>query len=381
MKNVLLTTTALVVFAGGAFAASHGGNATSISFSGDAEVKYNDPNGDIADAEAAKALADALEANPTLTAAEQQAILDDTGDSFSYSADLTVTGTAALNNGVTATLTYGIKLDDSTGNVTGDQYPVLILESAYGKLSAGDADEVGPASDHYSKTDGGGGFSDGQYEDDDFAIRADVSYSSIDISVSESDVLTDGDSDLRVGASGSFGNFTVGLGYADEAEEVGLNVGTTFGAFSVDASVFDGAGTLSDDDDDGINEDGTIFGVQVGYTVNDSLSVGAYVSNFVKYGVSADYASGALTVGVAYSGGDIDDEASIDVTYDIGSGLVAYAGYAYVDADDSNDDGGYVGLVYDLGAGAEAWISYSEFDESGDPKFDDGVTVGVSVKF
>lgn len=378
MKNVLLTTTALVVFAGSAFAASHGGNATSISFSGDAEVKYNDPDDDVALAEALEdALAIALLVDPDLNVddfTEDFADNFEAEDGFSYSADLDVTGTAALNNGVTATLTYGINLDDSTGLVTGDIYPVLVLESAYGKLSAGDADGVGPATDHYSETDGVADFGDGLYEEEFFAIRADVSYGSVDVSVSESGVLIDGIDDLRVGASGSFGNFTFGLGYGDASGDVGVNVGTTFGAFTVDASAAFGTDLTSDGED-------TNFGVQVGYEVNSSLSVGAYVSNFVEYGVSADYASGALTVGVAYSGGDIADEASIDVTYDIGSGLMAYAGYAYIDADDSIDDGAYVALVYDLGAGAEAWVSYSEFDESGDPEFDDGLTIGVSVKF
>ena len=329
MKNVLLTTTALVAFAGAAAAEAHLG----VSFGGSAEIKYNDIT------------------------------------EFSYSADLTVTGTAELNNGITATLSYGIELDNH-GSIYGDHFPVLTLESTYGKLSAGDADAIGPASDHFSETDGVSGFSDGLYTDDDFTVRLDMTLGGFDTSISESDFGHNFLNDLRVGASGSFGNFDFGLGYADDLDEVGVNVGTSFGAFMVDFSVFDSAAT------------GTDYGIQVAYEINPSITVGAYFASVddaaaQNFGVSLDYVSGPLTVGVGY-----DDEAGtgnafIDVEYALSgssAGVTAYAGY-------DQAGGAYVGVEYDLGSGATAWISYSEFDESGDPEFDEGITVGLSVEF
>lgn len=329
MKSVLLTTTALVAFAGAAAADAHLG----VSFGGSAEIKYNDIT------------------------------------EFSYSADLDITGTAELNNGITATLTYGIALDDH-GSIYGDHFPVITLESAYGKLSAGDADAIGPASDHFAETDGVSGFSDGLYEDDNFAVRLDMMLGNFDTSISDSDFGHDNINDLRVGASGSFGNFTFGLGYANELEEVGANVGTTFGAFTVDASVFNSTAG------------GTDFGIQVGYAISSSITVGAYFASVAdgsaqNFGVSLDYVSGPLTVGLGY-----DDEAGvgnafIDVEYALSgssAGLTAFAGY-------DQAGGAYVGVEYDLGSGATAWVSYSEFDESGDPEFDEGITVGLSLTF
>ena len=102
MKNVLLTTTVLVAVAGAASA--------DIGWGGSASMEYNSL------------------ATP----------------GFTYGADLTVTGTADLDNGVTASLSYGIALDGA-GAITGDTYPVITLESGMGKLSGGDADAVGGA--------------------------------------------------------------------------------------------------------------------------------------------------------------------------------------------------------------------------------------------
>ncbi len=329
MKNVLLTTSALVAFAGAAAAEAHLG----VSFSGSAEIKYNDIT------------------------------------EFSYGADLTVTGTAELNNGITATLSYGINLDDH-GSINGDHFPVLTLENSYGKLSAGDADAIGPASDHFSETDGVSGFSDGYYTEDEFTIRLDMTLGGFNASISESDFGHNSLNDMRVGASGSFGNFDFGLGYADDLDEVGVNVGTTFGGFDVDFSVFDSAA------------DGIDYGIQVGYAINSMITVGAYFASVddasaQNYGVSLDYANGPLTVGLGYDSEAGTGNAFVDVEYALAgasSGVVLFAGY-------DQAGGGYVGVEYDLGSGAKAWASYAEFDEAGGPEFDEGITVGLSVEF
>ena len=360
MKNVLLTTTALVAFAGTAFAAAHEGGPT-ITFSGDAEVKYND-------AIDAIALADG----------------DPEYGIFSAEANLDIAASIALNNGITAGATYGISLGDGTG-ISGDALPVVFLESAYGKLSAGNGDAIGPASDHFSDTSGVSGFADGAYDaDTDLAVRADVSFSGIDFSVSTSD-LTDGATipeDTRFGASGAFGSFDFGLGYAMDVDglgttEMGVNVGTSFSGFDVDFSYFDSDASGAD------------YGIEVGYAISSSITVGAYYASVndaadTEFGVSVGYASGPLGVDLSYDdGSSAAQEITLDVSYEVMADLTVFAGYKSINpapvAPDA--DGGYVGVEYDLGNGAKAWASYSEYDEAGGPEFDDGITVGVSVEF
>lgn len=342
MKNVLLTTTALVAFAGSAFAASHAGG-PNVTFGGDAEVKYN------------------------------TGVNGSGGFGLDFSANLDITASIALNNGITAGVTYTLSLHDFGGD-HGDVYPVIFLESAYGKLSAGNGDAIGPASDHFSETSSVSGFDDGEYGSDyDFAVRLDSSFSGIDFSISESDVQF-GSGDTRVGVSGSFGSVDFGLGYGDDVwgeSQVGLNVGTAFGAFEVDFSVFNGQFS------------GTDYGIEVAYAINTAITVGAYFASLndatsQEYGVSVDYTSGPLTVGVSYDDGNvITGNAAIDVEYALAgssAGVVFFAGY-------DQAGGAYVGVEYDLGSDAKAWFSYSEFDESGDPEFDEGITVGLSISF
>ncbi len=364
MKNVLLTTTALVAFAGSAFAASHQG----VSFSGSAELKYNDLDG------------------------------------FSYGADLDVTGMTDLGNGITVSLTYGIALDSNASptttnaTLTGDPFPTLTIESMYGTLSYGESPEM--ANDHFSDTDGMDlGFNDkDDFEDelgpwDVATLRFDSSYSGVDFSVSGVDMtsvpFTGSDFEyLQLGVSGAIGSINFGAAYEEFGGSFGINVGTTLGAFSVDVAYFDSGTFFSNptiSGGTGPGGHGSSYGIALGYDINSMISVGAYFAqndytaggSTQNYGVSLTYANGPLTVDVAYDDDNGTGNASIDVEYELSgtsAGLTAYAGY-------DQADGGYVGIVYDLTNGAEIWASYSDFDESGAPEFDDGITVGVSYTF
>ena len=113
-----------------------------------------------------------------------------------YGADLSISASTELNNGAIAGMTWGASIvndgvDSST--IVGDAYPVITLESSMGKLSAGDADAIGAASDHFAA----------------------------------------GPSDLHAGLSGSMGNGASVFASYGEADEIGTdewNEGITIGA-------------------------------------------------------------------------------------------------------------------------------------------------------
>lgn len=315
MKNVLLTTTVLVAFAGAASAASH----TGISWGGAADMQFNSLAG------------------------------------FTYGAEVDVTGTADLNNGITATMSYGIDLGAGPA-ITGDTYPVITLESAYGKLSGGDADAIGAASDHFDDN-GATELPVTAYADTEFAIRADVMYSGVDVSVSE--IVAGGASNLQVGASTSVSGFDLGLGYDSEAGGIGVSVDTSMSGFDIGV---------------GYNTFDSSYGIEVAYAISSAISVDAAYDSTGAWDVGADYESGAITADVGYtSAGDI----TANGTYDLGSGLVAGAGY-------DSTVGFYADARYDLGSDAEAYAAYSSganATEIGPEEYNGGITVGVSLEF
>jgi len=88
--------------------------------------------------------------------------------------------------------------------------------------------------------------------------------------------------------------------------------------------------------------------------------------------LTADYASGPITVGVGF---DSTDDWWLDGSYDMGNGLVFNAGIA------TAGDDYYAGAEMDLGGGASAFISYNTSDEVGGPEYNEGTEVGVSFTF
>lgn len=107
MKNVLLTTTALVAFAGAATA--------DITWTGSASVGYN----------------------------------DEYVDGVYYDADIAVAGSAGFVGGYVGSFSYGIDITD--GSLDGDDYPEISIGNGTYTASAGD---TGAASDHFSGVTG-----------------------------------------------------------------------------------------------------------------------------------------------------------------------------------------------------------------------------------
>lgn len=364
MKSILLASTAVIALAGAA--------AADVSFGGDATLGYND--------------------NTT------------TGnDGFYWEANVAVTLSQELDNGLTASATFDFDiLEDTSGGYTLGKYLVaggyvLSLESETAGLFFGDTDQAAQTrwvsagdmvNDNFSESDG------------EIVLRGDMSFAGWDASVSYIwDEAADGGDDtldqLSIGVAGMVGNFTVALAYQAEDTDVGtasgdfnpdeifgLSVGTSFGGADV-TFAYASNNTISEDS----------IGIEVAYPVGP-VTLGAY---FVSeggalvadgYGISAEYADGPIAVSVNYevlddgtAANTTAEDWSIEGSYDVGNGLTVLAGVA-----DAGEDF-YVAGSYDLGGGATLLVSYADDqdtdsgDEVGDPEYQVGTTVEVSFEF
>ena len=406
MKSILLATASILAFAGAA--------AAEVRFGGDAEVGYN---------------------------LDDEDEIDDGYDGeqgFFWEANLGVTLEQELNNGLTAgaSLTLNLTGDDEDGNpgddgdISSDDDFLLYLTGETGGIFLGDTEFA--AESHWNPA--------GEMLADDFseadgetALKGNVTYGGIEGSVSY--VLADDENDrpdedgldqLSLGAEVTVGRFGLTMGYQEESEAIdagGVGYDPRF-ELDADGDVVDLNDDFSYDEVFGISA-GTTFGgadIRVGYATNlteedDSLgfevaypfgpvTLGAYyvlenddASDIVgddgdedldnTFGVSADYASGPIAVRAFYEFEDDqedegtigeddeigeDDDFGVEGSYQAGNGLEIFAGYI-----DSTE--GYVGAEYDLGNGAELILSYAEQDEEGEPEYEEGTTVALSLEF
>jgi predicted porin len=403
MKSILLATASILAFAGAA--------AADVTFGGDATLGYNlDDEDDTEDGY-------------------------DGDQGFFWEANLGVTLTQELNNGLTAggTFTLNIADDDDDdgdaadgGDVTVDDDFVLFITGETGGLFFGD---VAFAAETHWNAAGNMLADDFSEQDSEIALRGDVSFNNIDASVSY--VVADAENDrpegngldqLSLGASTTFGAFNVSAAYQEESDAVdsegegdldgvytysddfdpdevfGISAGTTFSGADFRVGY---ASNMTDED--------TSIGVEVAYPFGP-VTLGAYYvlesddasdepgddgNEDLKnsFGVSADYASGPFTVSAFYEveddGNETDDpdddgeaedddendsDFGVEGAFDAGNGLVVRAGYI-----DSTE--GYAGIEYDLGGGAQFLLSYADEDEEGDPEYEEGITAQVSLDF
>ena len=364
MKSILLTSTALVAFAGAAAADAHA--ESGVSFAGDATLGYNDANG----------LGGATVA----------------GDGFYWDATLAATATAALNSGVVASATVEIEIaNNNTGSADLDASSyVLSLTSDIASLSIGDLDPV--AEDRWGGVDGStvADFNDQDVHFDvagfDAMLVGEVTAAGFTAAVSYG-VNGGGDIDaMQIHVAGTFGDFGVEVAYQDEFAGIDAIVGV--GA----SASFAGADIAVSYIDDGTE---TSTGISASYPVGPVVLGGYYSMNDVaedNYGVSADYANGPISVSAAYDidGGEAgaDDVASyeVDASYDVGNGLTVLGG---VFGDDAGGDMGfYAAASYDLGGGATLLASYADDGDDtvlgadlGGPEYKEGMTVEASFAF
>jgi hypothetical protein len=360
MKRILLTSTALVAFAGAA--------AADVSFSGSAEFSYNDQD----------------------------------GGAFSDSVSITASGSQALNNGYTASASLTLEDADT---VTGGDITIANDNSSLTYHISND----GAGAAHVGEAVGGsaglaGIFSDDANESATVSGSATVAGATIGASLHagnayEIGVSTDlGGTSVAVGyAGGDFGaqlsgaassvdytlafasNDTFGVAVSTTAGGADLSLSMAEGSvWEIGASMPLGAATV------GLTLDNTQAWEVSLETALDAVSLGFTFDNLSAWTMSADYAAGDLTVGF-----DTDSASAwnIDLTYDLGNGLTAGAGTTSTSVN-------YAEVNYDLGGGAALSLEYGSgnvvdpedplalLSELGpDEDIAEGTTLSVSFSF
>jgi hypothetical protein len=348
MKNVLLTTTALVAFAGAAAADS------SLSLSGSASATYN-----------VEAATTALVASATVGA--------------SYS--------ATLNNGMVATLSAGdvLSYDGADWTLSGSAFTAS-LATSYGTLSFGDVENAGYDGDGDSTLSLVSGMSEGVAAADaahDVRIDAAMGGFSAELSFASgaagnnaiavsgnaagADVAfaTDGDQSAMTGAI-SFGGADVDVAYASDGTNTSVGVAVSY-ALTGGVTVSGSAASNSAADDEQAFKLAYASGnleADISYDVDaDTYAVNS------TYTTTLDAVAVELTMG--YDGSDVS--ISVDATYTAGDLTVL------IGASDSGN--AYLDASYDLGGGASAFASYANADDLGPNDVDTGTFVGVSLDF
>ena len=333
MKNILLTTTALVAFAGAAAADGH----TSVSFAGEASVEYN----------------------------------SEAGGTFTTAAELTATGSATLDNGLTASTSItvdGVAGTVSAGDITlsSDTVAVTFGTGMNGAAFAAVGDEYAAQTgqDVEEKVDG---------------MTATVTVGAATVYVSAPNLANIDTAELEFGVSAAVGDMTIAAATANSNFAVVGSVtvsGATLGFGMATDSVWDasisypmGALTLSASTDEA-----SAWIVGGSYAVSDALTAGIeYKSNAADddtYEVTAAYAAGDAVFNAAFDGTDF----SLSAGYTMGA-IYAEAGISYASET-------YVEATYDLGGGAAAYASYAQKkDQNIAEDLAVGTTVGLSFAF
>lgn len=373
MKRILLTSTALVAFAGAA--------AADVSWTGDAEIGYN----------------------------------EEVEGGFYYEAGLFVTAEAELDNGITAgaKLDFDIKFDKNNEegadegtwdgiDFDGSDY-VLYIKNDMAALYFGDTKTAAEKLwDGVTNMEADEFLEDGDVDDGaakgdnvDAVLRGDFNYNDIDVSLSYFLVEKDEKqtlAGLQLAAAADFGKFSGGFAYQEESEDVsyktdatqgeifGLWVGTEFNGVDI---------KLAYADDKAADQQST--GIEFGYNIKDVDLTVFYVSNKEgddNYGVEVAYESGPIGVDAWFHDGQ-DEELGVEVSYEVGSGFDIYAGYIQQNGD-SDQTEAYIAGTYDLGGGAEVLVSFGDLgsasgednDEVGDNfEVNDGTTVALTLEF
>ena len=442
MKRILLTSTALVAFAGAAFAESHemvmtdGGQMLPVPMADGTPM-------------ASAAMGDPMPTAPGVVIGADGSFgyNEEVENGFYFDGGLMVTTSAGMNMGLQAGIELDIDIsfgDAESSNfgaaggsgafddivIDGSDF-VIFVEGQGAGLYVGDT-ETGAATrwagttnmetDGFLEVDD---VDDGQDEGDfvDGVIRGDLDYGNFAASLSfllvdgendlvDTDVELDGLDGLSLGVEGTFGNFVAGMAYqegidaglvdfnpgsdedgdgivsAGEGDQndgtvdelVGVYAGTTFAGADVKVAYSRNLDT---------DEDST--GLQVGYPFGPITTTAFYSFESAtddNYGVGIAYDANGIAAAAYYHGGN-DEEIGIEGSYDLMNGLELFAGYVEGN-DDLDDYEAYVAAAYDLGGGAALVASYGDvgddytdaLDEVGNAyEVNDGVTVGVSFTF
>jgi len=361
---ILLTTTALVAFAGAAAADGH----TSVSHALSAELGYNSEVDGIGE------------------------------DGFFWEGNLKTTATAALDNGLTAGAYFEITVADDSGSAADDGGNVLVASDFLLSLTSDNASlylgDTAPAGKKYFSAAGDMEADSFSTDSDAAVLRGDMSFAGVNGSVSYIiDDAANTAEQLALGLGGSFGAVTFGLGYQEATtfadgngdfnsdEVLGVSVAGTFANATV---------TLAYADETNSGETSTA--IKVAYPFGPVTASAYYSMEEVNgvdvddnYGVSVAYAQGPVTVKADYRNEQSRDEWNIEGSYDMGNGATVLAGA--LNENEGADADFYIGGTYDLGGGASLLAVYADDkdgdqgDEIGSGEYDPGMTVSVSFTF
>ena len=337
MKSILFTTTALVAFAGAAAADGH----TSVSFAGEASVEYNSDGG-------VATYTTAAEMTATGSATLDNGITASTSLTIDAVAQTISAGSISLSSD-TASLTFGKDLDGAVFTAVGDDYAI------------GDDGEEGVAE----------------------GVVASVTMGETTLTVSTPIAGAIATADVEVGVNTTAAGWSLGFGLADGAYAMtaagtagGADVG--FGASSnnewdVSVAYPVGAVTVSASTDEA-----EAWKVGAAYAA-DGMSAGIELLKGNDWDLTAGYAADGVVVAVEYGK---DKAMSLGATYDMGNGLTVGAGMETTAASVTTN---YAFGSFVLGGGAEAYAEYADGAqvEVGPSERDiaKGTTVGVSFTF
>tara|TARA_R110002167_G_scaffold346596_2_gene557301 strand:+ start:11375 stop:12535 length:1161 start_codon:yes stop_codon:yes gene_type:complete len=386
MKNILLTSTALVAFAGAAFAESH--STDGFSFSGDAALGFNDDTGPWGE------------------------------DGFYWDVNVAITMSKMLDNGLKAAATFNIEIDDEGaqgdtlfGNndyVLASSSYVLSLTSESASLYFGD---VAFAAETQWKSAGDMEADAFSEADGEVALRGDMMFAGVSASVSMlianeagryvADDTSDSYDQLSFGVSGDLGMYSFSAAYQEEATYPGYNAGNgdfeDAEAFGISAgATFAGADitvAYAQRSELGAADELNSFGVKVAYPFGPVTATVYYVAEDTQnsgdaddnYGLQLDYAQGPVTGLLKVRSEQDREEWNVEGAYDLGNGLTVLAGA--LNENEGDDADFYVGGTYDLGGGATILAMFAEDkdgdqeDEIGSGEYMPGTTVEVNFTF
>jgi len=360
MKRILLTSTALVAFAGAA--------AADVSFSGSAEFSYNDTDAFSSAVELTAAASQALNNGYTAstsitidavagTIADGDISIANDSSSITYHVGNDGVGAASLGGALTKQSSVAgihtghetIVTTTTTTTTTNDNDDATITASATvagatirGSLHDGNVYEIGVS------TDLGGTTINVGMTDGTFGATLGGSTGGVDFTAGFA-----GDSSYAINASTTAGGADLSLDFGDLGWQIGASMPLGVATVGV---------TLDDAQAWEVSVDTSLDAIDVGFTF-DSASAWTMSAGYAANDMSFTFATDNLAAW------------SLDATYDMGNGITAGAG-----TDASSNQ--YVEVDYDLGGGANLSLDYAtaaEVNPAEDIKA--GTTVSVSFSF
>ncbi|APO87894.1 porin [Marivivens sp. JLT3646] len=370
MKKILLASVALTAFAGAA--------AAEVTLSGDAKLGWND---------------------------------DHEGGVYAV-ANVDITASQTLDNGITAGFVYGMELEQLENGALQagdfDNNLKLTIGNDMFTLSGGQAENAAFGTWSGVADMAQDGFSEHDAEE---VLRLDLNFGQVSTAVSG--IINPISQDLvqmSYGVAADLGAVSVVASYQEAGPAaVGSNTATDATAanvgyidddaedynadeiFAVSAAFAAGGAdfVVAYADNRTDNEDST--GMSVSYAMGDYTLGAHYVSESANaddtFGVSVAYAAGALAADGSWTSVNDVVEYSLGASYQVDDAIVV--GVALLDGDDAtaDDHGTAVYMTYDLGAGAALKASYADAANAAGAAVDDvagyraGSTIELSFAF